>query len=77
MWGMTATLNLIGSKRFSYVWGETTTVTLNGTMCFLRIWSDTTALTLIGSKRFESRETTTQSVDGVWNGTVAPPPWLS
>ena len=71
--GMTTTLTLIGSKRFSCVWGETTTLTLNGSKCFLQIWSVNTAVTLIGSKCFESRETTTQSVDGVWNGTVAPP----
>ena len=46
-----------------------------GTKCFSYVKGETTTVTLIGSKRFESRKTTTQSVDGVRNGTVDPP-WI-
>ena len=74
-WPPTTTLIYNDGKCFTRVWSDTTTFIHIDGNCFTWVWSDTTTLIHIDGKCFEvNLTTTTKSVDGVWNGTVAPPP---
>ena len=76
VWSETTTIIHVDGKCFTWVWSDTTTFIHIDGKYFRWLWNDTTAVIHIDGKCFEDSMTTTQSVDGVWNGIVAlaPPP---
>ena len=73
VWSETTAIIHVDGKCFTWVWSDTTTFIHVDGKCFRRLWSDTTAVIHIDGKCFKDSMTTTQSVDGVRIGTVAPP----